>query len=371
MTDDDTEVLDAISNIMPPLLRAMDALGFIGRHLHPPQIAQVLEAIGPVDEPLREQLKQFQSVDWPDHLTEFKARVDTSCEAACRAFDGLAEAKDDPNGIMKAYRALGENARATEALYPLAAMFGPVSQFFLDQASREDAELLARLGGADPSRDNVGVMHANNEKSDRGGFSLYVPEHYDAEISYPVIMAMHGGSGHGRSFLWTWIREARARGAILVSPSSIDTTWSLAGPDRDTANIERILGFVSEEWNVDQSRLLLTGMSDGGTFSYVSGLLDTSPFTHLAPVSASFHPMLLEFVEDERIKDLPVYVTHGALDWMFPLEIAEAAQAALKAKGANVIYRPIEDLSHTYPREENARIMDWFLGGAPSEGDFQ
>lgn len=362
MTDQDNDpLLDAISNIMPPLLSAMDALGFIGRHLHPPQLAQLLEAVGPADAPLREQMKNFQAVDWPDHLAEFRARVETACEAACRAFDGLSEAKDDPNGIMKAYRALGENAKATEALYPLAAMFQPVSQFFLDQASRSDAELLKKLGRADASRDNIGVMHANNEKSDRGGFSLYVPEYYDPDISYPLILAMHGGSGHGRSFLWTWIREARARGAILVSPSSIDATWSLAGPDRDTANIERILGFVSEEWNVDQSHLLLTGMSDGGTFAYVSGLLDTSPFTHLAPISASFHPMLLEFVEEKRIRDLPIYLTHGALDWMFPLDIAETAHEALKAKGADVIYRPIEDLSHTYPREENARIMDWFL----------
>ena len=44
--------------------------------------------------------------------------------------------------------------------------------------------------------------------------------------------------------------------------------------------------------------MLLTGMSDGGTFSYVSGLQSNSPFTHLAPCSASFHPMLLEVVAD-------------------------------------------------------------------------
>jgi phospholipase/carboxylesterase len=33
----------------------------------------------------------------------------------------------------------------------------------------------------------------------------------------------------------------------------------------------------------------------------------------------------------------------------------------LKGAGADVVYREIPDLSHTYPRDENARIIDWFL----------
>ena len=35
--------------------------------------------------------------------------------------------------------------------------------------------------------------------------------------------------------------------------------------------------------------------------------------------------------------------------------------AWLSDAGAAVVYREIADLSHTYPRDENARILDWFL----------
>jgi hypothetical protein len=28
--------------------------------------------------------------------------------------------------------------------------------------------------------------------------------------------------------------------------------------------------------------------------------------------------------------------------------------------GADLVYRELEDLSHTYPREENDRILAWF-----------
>ena len=48
-------------------------------------------------------------------------------------------------------------------------------------------------------------------------------------------MALHGGSGHGRLFLWSWLREARARGVILVAPTAIGDTWSLMEPDMDSA----------------------------------------------------------------------------------------------------------------------------------------
>ena len=43
---------------------------------------------------------------------------------------------------------------------------------------------------------------------------------------------------------------------------------------------------VAEGWTVDVGRMLLTGMSDGGTFTYVLGLRAGCRFTHLAPVAA-------------------------------------------------------------------------------------
>ena len=71
--------------------------------------------------------------------------------------------------------------------------------------------------------------------------------------------------------------------------------------------------------------------------------------------------MLLEMAESERLNNLPVYLTHGALDWMFDVEMARMARDSLTAAGVDLVYREIEDLSHTYPREENDRILDWLL----------
>ncbi|MGH6998060.1 MAG: hypothetical protein ACREEO_07685, partial [Phenylobacterium sp.] len=200
----------------------------------------------------------------------------------------------------------------------------------------------------------------------RGAFSLYVPEYYSPDRAWPLVVALHGGSGNGRAFLWSWLRAARSHGAIVVAPTAIGQTWALSGPDLDTPNLARILSEIGARWNLDRERLLLTGLSDGGTFSYVSGLEPASPFTHLAPVSAAFHPMLAQMAEPDRLRGLPIQVVHGALDWMFPVDMARDAVRALEDAGADVAYREIDDLAHTYPTEMSAEILTWLdakLGG--------
>jgi phospholipase/carboxylesterase len=361
MTDETDELLNAITGLVPPILTALEALSFVGRHLHPPNIASLVDAVSAAPGPVQTGLAAFQAADWPEHLVPFSEQLIKVAGHVDNAYSGLAEAGTDEKGVFKAYRALGQYTRAIEALYPVALMLPPVSRFFVDHPQRDDEALRERIANADASRDNIGIIHAGNEKDTRGGFSLYVPEYYDETRAYPLIMAMHGGSGHGRDFLWTWLTTARSRGAIVVSPTSAEGTWSLMGPDVDSANIDGMLAHVSGHWNVDSSKLLLTGMSDGGTFSYISGLRGESPFTHLAPSSASFHPMLLDGYPAERLDGLPIYLMHGVLDWMFPVDVARAANEALSAAGASVVYREIDDLSHTYPRDENPRIMDWFL----------
>ena len=206
--------------------------------------------------------------------------------------------------------------------------------------------------------------HVRNEPGSRGGYSLYVPEYYRPDRTWPLVMALHGGSGNGRGFLWSWLRDARSRGAILAAPTATGSTWALMGDDTDTPNLMRILESVRARWNVDSERMLLTGMSDGGTFCYVTGLDHASPFTHLAPVAATFHPLMAEMADADRLRGLPVHIVHGRLDWMFPVQVARQTAQALTAAGATVTYRELEDLSHTYPREMNAEILTWLNGGS-------
>jgi phospholipase/carboxylesterase len=347
------QVLEDLQTVVPQLLHTLESAAYVARYLHPPQLGQVLASVSEADAPLRAQRSRLDA--WPDEMAEVRDRLAGAADAALAAFDGLREAAvtDD---VGTAYRALGQLPRAQELLYPLAPALPPVSRFFLNPAQRDDADLLARLGRPNP---DAGVIHGENERGQRGGLSVYVPETYDPAVAHPLVVALHGGSGHGRAFLWTWLRDARSHGAILVAPTATGGTWAISGPDGDTPNLARIVEMVRARWNVDPGRVLLSGLSDGGTFSYVSGLEPGSPFTHLAPIASAFHPMLAQMADPERITGLPIHVAHGALDWMFPVEMARAASQALQAAGARVTYRELADLSHTYPRELNPDILGW------------
>ena len=372
------QLLDAISGALPPLLNALDVLGQVGRQLHPPNLPALAAAVADRGESVANGLARFREAQFPDGFETFKACVEQACVHTVSAFDRLAAAANDPNGATGGYRALRDRTRALKALYPVSNMLPPVSRFFVSRDRRDDRALQQKIADADASRDEVGIMHASVEDwarlrgganeagsdTERGAFSLYVPEYYDASRSWPLVVALHGGSGNGPDFLWTWLVEARTRGAIVLSPSSVERTWSLMGRDVDSDNLAAMVSYVAQNWNVDSSKVLMTGMSDGGTFCYVSGLQQNSPFTHLAPSSASFHPLLVNSSSPERLAGLPIYLMHGVLDWMFPVDIARTAHATLAGAGANVVYREIGDLSHTWPSDENARIMDWLLGGA-------
>jgi phospholipase/carboxylesterase len=73
------------------------------------------------------------------------------------------------------------------------------------------------------------------------------------------------------------------------------------------------------------------------------------------------HPFLMVPGGLTAARDKPIYMIHGALDWMFPIATALFAREALQEAGARVVYREIADLSHTYPRDENPRILDWLI----------
>jgi phospholipase/carboxylesterase len=123
---------------------------------------------------------------------------------------------------------------------------------------------------------------------------------------------------------------------------------------------------VAARFHVDRTRVLLTGMSDGATYALLCGLAEGMPFTHLAPACGVLHPFVLARGDIRHARGRPIYLVHGALDWMFPVQTARMSRDALEMAGARVVYREIEDLSHTYPRDENPRILDWLLGPVSS-----
>jgi phospholipase/carboxylesterase len=355
--------IDAVGALLSPLLGTLERVIWVQRHLHPPLAARLADTLAPASDAVAEPLRALEAATWPDDLVFLRERlVDVTRQTLdmVGAFVEAARASGDPFDL---YRALRRFSRLQEVLYPLAPVLEPVSRWFLEPGHRNDDGLVERLRAGTLRDDGprVGILHAHNERDARGGFSLYVPESWDGQASMPLIVALHGGHGHGRDFLWSWLRDARSREGLLLAPTSQDRTWSIMGQELDAEPLRQMIERVAERYPVDRERVLLTGMSDGGTYTMLCGLQDGMPFTHLAPACGVLHLGLLGGGL-ERARARPIYLIHGALDWMFPVYTARMAQEALTAVGARLVYRELADLSHTYPRDENPKILDWLAG---------
>ena len=354
--------IDAVGALLSPLLGTLERIIWVQRHLHPPLAPRLADALAPATEAVTAPLAALEAAAWPGDLVFLRDRLVDVSRQTLELVGAFVEAGRSGGDPFELYRALRRFSRVQEALYPLAPVLDAVSRWFLEPARRDDAALVARLqaGAMREDEPRVGVLHAHNERNERGGFSLYVPESWDGLTPRPLVMALHGGTGHGRDFLWSWLREARAREVLLLSPTSQQRTWSIMGDDLDGEALRRMVDGVGERYPIDRRHVLLTGMSDGGTYTMLCGLQDGMPFTHLAPACGVLHLGLLAGGL-ERARDRPIYLIHGALDWMFPVYTARMAQEALTAVGARLVYRELPDLSHTYPRDENPRILDWLL----------
>ena len=106
--------------------------------------------------------------------------------------------------------------------------------------------------------------------------------------------------------------------------------------------------------------MLLTGLSDGGTYALLYGLAHPDMYRALAPLCGVLHPANEALGNMRRARGVPIYLVHGARDFLFPVQSARLARDVLLDAGAAVEYRELPELSHTYPRSENVRILRWF-----------
>jgi predicted esterase len=62
----------------------------------------------------------------------------------------------------------------------------------------------------------------------------------------------------------------------------------------------------------------------------------------------------------ERAKNLPVYILHGALDWMAPVAFARQARDTLEQHNYRVVYHEISDWGHAMPFSKVEDICAFF-----------
>lgn len=303
-------------------------------------------------------VRQFlneRSYDVPDE--NIRAGLLRGSDLMHTAIRSFADEEDLQTAYISALRSARKYCRAQETLFSLCDVIPEVNRYFLEPG----ASLMAPPSDK-TQKHETGVIHggASSHPHARGGYSLYIPENYAPERSWPLVVALHGGYSHGRDFIWSWLREARSRGFIIFAPTSQSMTWSITNVEVDEQPLNSHLDQVCSRYRIDESRILLTGMSDGGTFALTMGLSANRAWPSIAPVSCALPP-----VDLRNVKGKHIFWVHGAQDWIFPLGWTVQACKDLLQAGVDIKLKVIEDLAHTYPREANDAILKWFMMNNP------
>jgi len=361
MPAEDDKLANAITDVTPKLLMAMEALEIAQRNLNPDNIQQLNSLVQNYQSELSSASAILDPLEFPEAISTLGDHLKQACLYCLRAGEGFAKGQEDMLQALRANRAM---CRAQEHLYPLAPLLTPINEYFLEPEFRTKSILQSFIEQPNPE---CGISHIGNERDKRGGVSIYLPENLDASKPAPLIMTLHGGTGHGSDMLWSWLREARSRGYIIISPTSQGDTWSMMGDDMDAPFLSKYLELAGQQFNIDPTRILLAGMSDGATYALQTGLRSASPFTHIAAFSGVLDPLISINGQIVHAKNRKIYLVHGTRDWMFPIDMARMADTQLKAAGADIIFREITDLSHNFARAELPRLLDWFSppGDAP------
>lgn len=339
------------------LVTALKCVETYQRFIFTPQMAKPLEQIGEVLIRLQKViLDQYPVPNSEPNDTLYKT-LRHSIEQMIQASELLTQPSDNnfQKLVMQVMRAFRITCRVLEEVYLFHLQLSRLNQYLMEPGTELPGVREKEIADFD-----TGLFHVESgeDRYKRGSFSFYIPDTISRGERAPLIIALHGGFGHGRDFIWTWLREARTRKYILLSPTSMGNTWSLLNPKEDVDHIMDALEQIKKRWPVDTDRILLTGISDGGTFALTTCIREHFPFSAYAIVAGTLPPGDLTQAKGKRI-----YWVHGALDWMFPISQARVFTNLLSQSGADIVFREIPDLSHTYPREENSRILDWFESG--------
>ena len=199
-------------------------------------------------------------------------------------------------------------------------------------------------------------------------YQVFVPPGYSADKAWPVILFLHGAGERGIDCdeqtavgLGPAVRkQMQDFPAIVVFPQAPPRSLWI-GPMEEMALAT--LQQTKAEFNVDTTRIYLTGLSLGGYGTWYLAAHNPGLFAAIAPVCGGvtpprmrygLPPEIMAFIPKEKpyetiaekIGKTPVWIFHGDADRRIPVTESRNMHEALKAAGGDVRYTEYPGVPH-------------------------
>ncbi|RUL89731.1 family 16 glycoside hydrolase [Tautonia sociabilis] len=199
------------------------------------------------------------------------------------------------------------------------------------------------------------------EPEDR--YSVFVPEGYDGQTRFPVVLFLHGSGERGDDGILPSqvglgpiiAADPSAHPYLAVFPQARET-WS--ADSQDARRALAALDEVMADYAVDPTRVVLTGLSMGGMGTWSIGSAHPERFSALVPICGPGDPD-----RAEAIRTLPVWGFVGDGDSARILSGMRAMVRALREVGAPVRYIEYRGVGHnSWDRAySEPGLVDWML----------
>ncbi|MDD4679797.1 MAG: alpha/beta hydrolase-fold protein [Clostridia bacterium] len=196
-------------------------------------------------------------------------------------------------------------------------------------------------------------------------YRLYLPDDYNAEKEYPVLLFFHGAGERGSD---NNLQIASNVGiieriinstdddydCIIIAPQCaagyqwVNTPWDRGSYNQSEIAISKylastveLLQHIQDTYSVDNNRLYVTGLSMGGygTWDLITRYPDM--FAAALPVCGAGDPS-----KAALIKDMAIWTFHGSIDNIVPVAGTREMVNALEQSGSDVIYTEYEGVNH-------------------------
>jgi predicted esterase len=187
-----------------------------------------------------------------------------------------------------------------------------------------------------------------------------VPADYDPSQKWMLRVQLHGGVGRPSPNAPPPARQPAPGGRtpnriagekqIYLHPSG----WMAAQwwDEEQIDNILRAVDTLKRKYNIDETRIYITGISDGGTGVYYMALKQPNPWSSYLPLNGSLAVLRNPGngadgeMHGNNLVNAPLYVVNGEHDQLYPVAQVEPHITWLKKMGVDVVFRPQAGAQH-------------------------